>query len=81
MKNVNIAGIITATDTIAYKSTTIGGKRHGASWLFDKVMRAFSCDMVEAVTYEVFLNAPIMKPAFATIHRNGDFEISKQRPE
>lgn len=73
----NTDSIIKACDHIARVCTTIGGGWHGSAWLFDKVMRAFDHKAVEAVTYECYLNAPVMRAGEVTIHRDGHYEIRR----
>lgn len=71
----NTAKIIEACDTVERRCTEVAGKHHGSAWLFDKAMRAFDFKPTEAVTYEVFINAPVMKPGEITIHRDGRLEM------
>ena len=71
----NTAAIIEACDKVARRCITIGGKYHGSAWLFDQAMRAFDHKAIEAVTYEVYINAPVMKQGEATIHRDGRLEM------
>lgn len=75
MTSRNVDGILTACDNIARHSVQIAGGYHGSTWLFNQVMRAFDFPPTEAVTYEVFLNVPVWSKAYATIHRNGHYEI------
>ena len=74
MTNRNTAAIIEACDMLGHRTVEIGGARHGGAWLFDKVMRAFDFPATESVTYEVYFNAPVMKPGTVTIHRDGRME-------
>ena len=71
----NTTAIINACDSIIRKVTTIGGTRHGSSWLCDQVMRAFEFAPTEAVTYSVHINYPVNKDGEVTIHRNGQYEL------
>lgn len=73
----NTDNIITACDNIARHCTEIGDGRHGSAWLFDKVMRVFDFEPTEAVTYRVYINAPVMSEGTVTIHRDGSYEIRK----
>lgn len=74
--NINIDGVINACETLAHRIITIGGERHGSAFIFDKCMRAFDCGMpAEAITFSVFINAPVMKDGEATIHRDGTLEM------
>ena len=71
----NTQGILADCDKVARRCTTIAGGYHGSAWLFNQVMRAFDFPPTEAVTYEVFINAPVMKPGEVTIHRDGHMEM------
>ena len=73
----NTDSIITACDNIARHCTEIAGKHHGSVWLFNQVMRAFDFPAVESVTYQVFLNAPVMSYGTVTIHRDGMYQIRR----
>ena len=68
--------IIQACDKVHRRVTKIEGKHHGAAFLFDQCMRAFTAKLpAEAITFSVFINAPVMKPGTATIHRDGRVEM------
>lgn len=71
MKPINTIEIINSCDTVARRCIEIAGTRHGGAWLFDKLMRTFSFDAVESVTFEVYINAPVMRKGTATIGRDG----------
>lgn len=75
MAHTNTSAIIEACDKAAQRTITIAGKHHGSAWLFDQVMRAFDFPPTEAVTYDVFINAPVMKPGTVTIYRDGSMEM------
>lgn len=77
MTNINIDKLIASCDSLAHKIVTIGGEHHGSSFIFNQCMRAFDCKALpaEAITFSVFLNAPVMKDAEATIYRDGTLEI------
>lgn len=77
MTNINVDELIKSCDTIAHRCITIGNGNHGSSWLFDKVMRAFdSHPAIVGVTYEVFINSPVMLPGWVTINRDGSFSMT-----
>jgi len=78
MADINIDGIINASDSLAHKIITIGGQRKGSSYIFNQCMRAFDHPALPAqsITFSVFLNAPVMKDAEATIDRAGNLTIS-----
>ena len=76
MTTINISGVINACDTLSHRIITVGGERRGSAFLFDKCMRAFDCKLpAEAITFSVFINAPVMKDGEATIHRDGRLEM------
>lgn len=76
MTAINISGVINACDTLSHRIITVGGERRGSAFLFNKCMRAFDCKLpAEAVTFSVFINAPVMKDGEATIHRDGRLEM------
>ena len=76
MTTINISGVINACDTLSNRIITVGGERRGSAFLIDQCMRAFDCKLpAEAVTFSVFINAPVMKDGEATIHRDGRLEM------
>lgn len=76
MTTINISGVINACDTLSRRIITVGGERRGSAFLFDQCMRAFDCKLpAEAITFSVFINAPVMKAGEATIHRDGRLEM------
>lgn len=77
--NINISAVITACDTLAHRIITIGGERHGSSFIFNQCMRAFDRKTLpaQAITFSVFLNAPVMADAEATIYNDGRLEIRR----
>ena len=73
---INIDKIIEASETLARRIITIGGEYHGSVFIFDQCMRAFDCKLpAQAITFDIFINAPVMKPGQATIYRNGNLEM------
>ena len=79
MTNLDVSAIITACDTLAHRIITIGGERHGSAYIFDKCMRLFDNRKLpaQAVTFSVFLNAPVMADGEATIYNDGRLEIRR----
>jgi hypothetical protein len=76
MTAINISGVINACDTLSRRVTSVEGERRGSAFLFDNCMRAFDCKLpAEAVTFSVFINAPVMRAGEATIHRDGQLEM------
>ena len=64
--------LIVACDQIAQHCITIGGKRHGAPWLYNELMTVFeSAPACDSITIAVYYNAPVMAAGTATIGRNG----------
>ena len=53
----------------------------GACRTFNTIMRAFSNKSLEAITYMVFLNAPIMKFGTVTFYRDGNMTMRVATPE
>lgn len=79
MTQLNITAIIEACDSLAHKIITVGGEHHGSSFLFNQCMRAFDCKSLpaQAITFSVFLNAPLMCDGEATIDRDGHLTIRR----
>lgn len=77
MTNINIPGVIKACDSLAHRIITVEGKYHRSAFLFDQCMRAFDCERLpaNAITFSVFLNAPVMREGTATIYRDGQLVI------
>ena len=77
MTNINIEKLIEACDTLQRRTTYAKGCMHSSSKCFDACMRAFDKHDLpaEAVTFRIFLNAPVMKYGEATIHRDGRMEM------
>ena len=77
MIDIDIANVLKACDTLSQRIITIGGKYHGSAFIFDQCMRAFDCKSLpaQAVTFDIFINAPVMKPGRATIYRDGRLEM------
>lgn len=76
MHNINIDGVIKASETLYGRIIKIEGTKHGAARIFNQCMRAFDRQLgAEAITFSVYLNAPIMAAGFATIHKDGRLEM------
>lgn len=77
MVQINIQAVDAACVKLAHRIIEVGGKRHGAAFLFDQCMRAFDNKALpaEAITFSVFFNAPVMHEGEATIHRDGTLEM------
>jgi hypothetical protein len=74
--NIDVSAILKACDTLAQRVITVEGGCHGSTFLFDQCMRAFDAKLpAEAITFSVFINAPVMKNGVATIHRDGRLEM------
>lgn len=74
--NIDVSAISEACDTLAQRVITVEGGHHGSTFLFDQCMRAFDAKLpAEAITFSVFINAPVMKDGVATIHRDGRLEM------
>lgn len=77
MKNMDILGIIEASDKIAHRCITICDTYHGSAWLTDKVIRFFERERcANAITIPVYINSPVMRPGYATIYRDGTLNMS-----
>ena len=76
MTNLNIDGIYDACNAVQQRTIYAEGYMHSSVRCYDACMRAFTGrPAAEAITFKIFLNAPIMKPGEVTIHRNGEFRM------
>lgn len=76
MTSMNMINIIKASEKVAHRCTKIAGTQHGSTWLADKLIRYFEKEpAAESITFDVFLNAPVMMDGEATIHRDGRLEM------
>ena len=76
MTGKHMINIIKSAEKVAHRCTKIAGTYHGSTWLADKLIRYFDKETsAESVTFEVFLNAPVMKNGKATIHRDRRLEL------
>ena len=73
MKDINISRLIETCDQIQ-RATIYAGKEyiHASSRIFDACMRVFDTKpAANFITFNVYWNAPFMKPGTVTIHRDG----------
>lgn len=71
MTDANLTAIIEACDKVARRITNIPSHR-----MLYNCMKAFEGTLkAEAVTFSVFLNAPVMRWGEATIHNDGRVEM------
>ena len=76
MDNLDILAMIDASDKVARRCIEICGAHHGSAWLLSKSVRFFEREQAaQAVTIPVYINAPVMRPGEATIHRDGRLEM------
>lgn len=77
LENINIDGVYEACRLVDLRTINAKGYAHGRTFFYDQCMRAFDCKALpaEAITFSVYLNAPIMAAGEATIHRDGSFEM------
>lgn len=78
MTNINIDKLLDNCQLLQNRTTYAEGCMHSSVRCFDACMRAFdSKPSAEAVTFRIYLNAPIMAYGEATIHRDGRMEMRK----
>lgn len=78
MTNEAIDKLIKSCDTLQRRTTPAGPEYMASSVrCFDACMRAFDRQdsAVESITFRVYMNAPVSKPGFAKIHRDGRMEM------
>ena len=77
MPTINIDRLLDACAQLQRRTTYAAGCMHTSVRCFDACMRAFDRTDIpaEAVTFRIFLNAPIMRYGEATIHRDGSMEM------
>lgn len=80
MENINVAALIEACDRLQAKTITAKGCMHSSVRCFDACMRAFDNSRLsaQAITFNVYFNAPVLKPGTATIYRDGRIEMRTQ---
>ena len=78
MSPIDHAGVAKACDFLYHNTISHEGCMHSGPRAFDACMRSFDCRIpADAVTFRVFLNAPVMALGEITIHRNGFFEVRR----
>ncbi len=80
MTNTNIDRLLEACDSLQRRTIPAKGYLHTSVMAFNACMRAFDDPAVEAVTYRVFFNAPVMLPGVATIWRDGYMAMHTGEP-
>lgn len=76
MVQINVDEIIKSCDKLQRRTLSLKGYAHGSCRFFNICMRAFDCSVpAEAVTFRVYINAPVMKEGEATIYRDGRLEM------
>lgn len=76
MTTIDIDRLIDSCDALQRRTTAEPGYMHSSCRCFDACMRAFDCRVpAEAITFSIFLNAPVLKPGEATIYRDGHMEM------
>lgn len=77
MANINITALINSCDRLQRLTCWAEGCMHSSARCFDACMRMFDRKDLpaEAVTFKVYLNAPVMKYGEATIHSDGRMEL------
>lgn len=76
MNNINIDRLIESCDTLQRRTCTAEGCMSSSVRCFDACMRAFDNALpAQAITFRVFLNAPVMKYGEATIYMDGHMEM------
>lgn len=78
MTPINHAEVAKACDFLYHHTISHEGCMHSSPRAFDACMRSFNCRIpAEAVTFRVYLNAPVMSLGEITIHRDGSFEVRR----
>ena len=76
MTNIEIDRLIDSCVKLQRRTAPEPGYMHSSCRCFDACMRAFDCRVpAEAITFSIFLNAPVLKPGEATIYRDGHMEM------
>ena len=76
MSTINLEGVLNACDTLQRRTIMQDGCMHSSVRCFDACMRAFTGKpAAEAITFRIYLNAPVMRPGEATIHRDGAIQM------
>lgn len=79
MKQLNVGEIIKACDRLQRLTVQADGCMSSSVRCFDACMRAFDSAALpaQAITFKVFLNAPVMEYGEITIYRDGHMEIRR----
>ena len=79
MKNINTDKLITSCDILQKHTVLKEGCLHSSVKAFDACMRAFDRDVLpaEAITFRVYLAAPVDSHGEATFYRDGRMEIRR----
>jgi hypothetical protein len=78
-QDINIDGIYEAVTKAQNRTVPADGCIHSSVRMYDACMRAFDrTPAAEAITFNVFLNAPIMGHGTITIHRDGQMEVHRE---
>ena len=74
---INTDQLIRSCDLLQQRTISLAGYMHTSSRCFDACMRAFDNSKLpaNAITFKVYLNAPIMRPGEATLYRDGRMEM------
>lgn len=80
MTNINIDRLLEACDSLQRRTIPAKGCLHSSVKAFNACMRAFDDPAVEAVTYLVHFNAPVLLPGVATIWRDGHMAMHTGEP-
>lgn len=77
MTNADIDRLLKSCDALQRRTAYAEGCMSSSARCFDACMRAFDRKTLpaNAVTFRVYLNAPVMKYGEATIYRDGRMEI------
>lgn len=77
MTQINISALINSCDALQRRTISKEGFMHSSCRCFDACMRLFDRKKLpaEAVTFQVYFNAPVMKQGEATIYRDGRMEM------
>ena len=80
MTNTNIDRLLEACDSLQRRTIPAKGFLNSSVKAFNACMRAFDDPAVEAVTFLVHFNVPVMLPGVATIWRDGNMAMHTGEP-
>lgn len=77
MTHINIPALINSCDALQRRTISKKGFMHSSCKCFDACMRLFDRKNLpaEAVTFQVYFNAPVMKYGEATLNRDGSMQM------